>query len=413
MTVIYFADTRFPIERANGLQSMATCQALAAAGHAVHLVTRPDAAPMPRDPFEFYGLPPTDQLTFETIGTSRRPAVRRLKFLLGATRRAMGARDAIVYTRDLGVAALLLVLPRSRRPRVVYESHGVSSVVAAEMPRLLGKPQLAPSRLKLARLERQDRRVWRRAAAYVTITSALADDLAGRFGPRDEVFVVPDGAAMPAAPGAAPGAAPAADSATAGPPVAAGATAAAGPPVAAYAGHLYPWKGVDVFVRALAEAPGVRGLIVGGHPGEADLDRVQGLVGELGLEDRVDITGLVRPAEVANRLAAASILVLPNTASAISLRYTSPLKLFEYLALGRAIVASDLPAIREVLTDDETALLVAPGDSAALAAALERLAADPALLARLSRAAAALAPAYSWDERARRLDAVLEAAAAA
>ena len=57
------------------------------------------------------------------------------------------------------------------------------------------------------------------------------------------------------------------------------------------------------------------------------------------------------------------MLVLPNPASAISTHFTSPLKLFEYMAAGRAIVASDLPAIREVLRDGENALLVTPGDA--------------------------------------------------
>ena len=55
--VLYFADTRFPIERANGVQTMATCHALAARGHDVTLVVRPDTTPPARDPFAFYGLP--------------------------------------------------------------------------------------------------------------------------------------------------------------------------------------------------------------------------------------------------------------------------------------------------------------------------------------------------------------------
>ena len=49
-------------------------------------------------------------------------------------------------------------------------------------------------------------------------------------------------------------------------------------PVAGYAGHLYPWKGVDIFVNALAHTSGIRGLIVGGHPGEPDRARVEALV---------------------------------------------------------------------------------------------------------------------------------------
>jgi glycosyltransferase involved in cell wall biosynthesis len=236
--------------------------------------------------------------------------------------------------------------------------------------------------------------VWRRAAAYVTITRALADELRSRFGDRDRVFVVPDGASPPAASG----------------PGSARGLVSGAPPLAAYAGHLYPWKGVDVFVRALALTPQIRGLIVGGHPRESDRQRVESLIDTLGLRDRVEMTGHVPPAEVPRHLCRATMLVLPNTASALSERYTSPLKLFEYLALGRAIVASDLPAIREILTPGETAWLVTPGDPRALAAGLSRLADDPALSARLSQAALALAPQYTWDARARRLDPALEAA---
>jgi glycosyltransferase involved in cell wall biosynthesis len=176
---------------------------------------------------------------------------------------------------------------------------------------------------------------------------------------------------------------------------------------------LYPWKGVDVFVRALARVPHIRGLIVGGHAGEHDLARVQSLVAELGLAGRVTITGHVPPADVASRLAGATMLVLPNTPSAISERYTSPLKLFEYLGLGKPIVASRLPSILEVLTDEQTALLVPPGDEGALASALSRLAADATLSRTLGAAALALAPNYTWAHRAERLEAAFTAALSA
>ena len=127
-------------------------------------------------------------------------------------------------------------------------------------------------------------------------------------------------------------------------------------------------------VRARARyAPGVHGLIVGGHPGEATWTRQRAWSAASDLESRVTITGLVPPREVTSRLAAASAFVLPNTASAISERYTSPLKLFEYLTLGRPIVASDLTAMREVLTDGQSALLVPPGDERGVGAALLRL----------------------------------------
>jgi glycosyltransferase involved in cell wall biosynthesis len=166
---------------------------------------------------------------------------------------------------------------------------------------------------------------------------------------------------------------------------------------------------VDVFVRALALAPDVQGLIVGGHPGEADLARVQALVTSLGLDSRVTITGLVAQKDVRAHLARAAVLVLPNTASAISARYTSPLKLFEYLTLGRAIVASDFPAIREVL-EEGTAVLVPPGDADKLASALKLLNHDPEWRRSLGIAAASLAPSFTWDMRAERLEKALQSA---
>jgi len=390
VTVLYFADTRFPIERANGVQTMATCYALARRGHDVTLIVRPDSAPEPRDPFAFYDWPPISTLRVQTIAASTNPRGRRVQFLLGAAKMAASARDAVVLTRDLGLAAWLLQVPRPMRPAIVYESHGLADVVAAEMPGLLGDARPAPSAAKLGRLARREQRVWRRAGAYMPITRALADDLTTRFGSRANVFVVPDGARRQ--------------------PVAFLRPDARDPFVAAYSGHLYPWKGVDVFVRALAAVPGVHGLIIGGHQDEPDLGRVRNLIRDLGLGSRIELTGLVPPAEVLPRLARASALVLPNTATVISDRYTSPLKLFEYLNAGRPIVASNLSALREVLTDGQTALLVPPGDPAALGQAIARLQRDPALAASLGAAAAHLAPHYTWDARAVRVEAALSAA---
>ena len=386
MKILSFADTRFPIERANGVQTMQTCHALATCGHAVTLLVRPDTATPAREACAFYGLEPSPLLHIEVIPSSGAAPLRRARMLWEGVRRALSGSCDVVFTRDLGLAALLSRLPAGRRPGLVYESHGIAPIVSAEMPRLLGRPELVPSASKLRRLDRREALVWRSADAYVTITQALADDLATRYGTRDRVFVVPDGTMV-----TTPGPARPAD----------------GPIVAAYAGHLYPWKGIDVFVQALAQTSGVRGLIIGGHPGERDLARVQARVATLGLSDRVTITGLLEPPAVATALNAADILVLPNTHSAISDRYTSPLKLFEYLTRARAIVASDLPSIREVLTHEHTALLVPADDSQALASALTRLSTDRPLRDRLGAAARALATDYSWHRRAERLEPAL------
>jgi glycosyltransferase involved in cell wall biosynthesis len=385
--ILYFADIRFPIERANGIQTMETCHALAARGHEVTLAVRPDTRQPARDPFEYYGLPPHPRLRIERAPVTGPAAARRLGYMAFAAGRAAGrTRADAILTRDLGIASLLLGIPPALRPPLVYESHGYAPDVASALPALIATAR-PPGAAKLKRLERREARVWARAEGYVTVTAGLMEELTSRHGRRaDPSAVVPDGVR---ADGRTPADAPAAQA------------------VVGYAGHLYAWKGVDVLLRALALLPDVQGLIVGGHEAEPDLARLKALASELGLDSRVTFTGLVAPGEVAARLERATVLALPNPASAISTRFTSPLKLFEYMAAGRPIVASDLPAIREVLHHEVDALLVPPGDPAALAAAIRRVAGDPALAGRLAARARAAVTDYGWDRRAERLESLL------
>lgn len=390
LRVLYLSDIRFPIERANGIQTIETCHALARRGLDVTLLVRPDTVRPPRDPLVFYGLPPERRLHIERVKVVGPPPLRRALYLAGALARVAAGRHTIVFTRDLGVAALALRLPRDRRPPLVYEAHGIAADVAGSLDTLIAGARAA-SRAKQRRLLARDRFVWARADGYVAITRGLARDLEARFGPRPCLRVIADGVRLPSDRVFAPPAPP-------GP---------SRPAVIGYAGHLYPWKGADLVVRMLALLPSCRALIVGGHQGEADRARLADLAASLGVADRVEVTGFVPPPQVAGHLARADVLVLPNPASALSASWTSPLKLFEYLAAGRPIVASDLPAFREVLADGENALLVAPGDAAALAAAVRRLLEDAALAARLARRAWDDAAQYTWDARAAAIEALL------
>ena len=90
MRILYLADIRFPLERANGIQSMETCHALARRGHPVTLIVRPDTHVPPRDPYEFYGLPRIDALTIELAPTAPVAAARRAAYLSYATGRSVG-----------------------------------------------------------------------------------------------------------------------------------------------------------------------------------------------------------------------------------------------------------------------------------------------------------------------------------
>lgn len=387
MRILYFADVRFPLERANGIQTMETCHALAERGHDVTLAVRPDTQQPARDPFEYYGLPRGPRLRIERAPVSGPATARRFGYLAFALGRALGkGRADIIMTRDLGLAALLVKMPGSLRAPVVYESHGYAPDVATALPALVATAK-APSAAKVKRLGAREAQVWRGADGYVTITQGLRAELIERFGDRAHVAVVPDGVRLTHR--AIDLEQPAAN-------------------VVAYAGHLYAWKGVDVLLEALAQVPGATGLIIGGHAAEPDLARTQARARELGLDARVTFTGLLPPDRVPELLRTAAVLALPNQASAISTRFTSPLKLFEYMAAGRPIVASDLPSIREVLHDRVDALLVAPGDAQGLAAAIRELLQDRGLARQLAANAAAAVPQYGWDRRAERLEALFK-----
>lgn len=394
MRVLYLADIRFPLDRANGIQTMETCYALGERGHDVRLLVRPDTARQPRDPFEFYGLAPLATLRIDHVRVAGPEPVRRMTYVAHAVISAVaGRRDIdVVMTRDLMVGAALVRLSRQARPPVTYESHGVATVFAETRPEMMSGGSGA-SAGKLRRLAAREQRVWKRAEGYVTITQGLADDLAHRFGERANVASIHDGARLPAARRFM-------EPAPAGPS-----------PLVVYAGHLYPWKGVDVLVKALVHLPNVRTVIVGGHPAEGDRARLEALASELGVGNRVTFTGFISRLKVAEVLGSADVLVMPHTSTPVSDRYASPLKLFEYMAAGKPIVASNLSAVREVLRDGDTACLVSPGDDRALASGIARVLGDPAWAARIARAAFDAASAYTWARRAERLEAVLTEAA--
>ena len=106
-------------------------------------------------------------------------------------------------------------------------------------------------------------------------------------------------------------------------------------------------------------------------------------------------------ADVPRQYADAEIALMPYQQDLQHAASISPIKLFEAMAAGRCVVASDLPALREVLRDGENALLVPPDEPAAWIAAVERLRQDPVLALRIAAAGRTTAAGYGWDARAR------------
>jgi glycosyltransferase involved in cell wall biosynthesis len=391
--VLVPADIRFPLERASGVQIVKTAAALARTGTPTTLLVRQSDPRTTPEILATYGLAPHSCLEVRRLAVLHRRGsflLPRASFLARAVVQARAAllRSGVVFTRDLQLADLLLRLPGRAAAAVVYEAHAVEALMYSERAALYGT-HVRPDPAKASRLQRREARVWRRAAGFVTTTAGIRDAFQEEHGPRERLRVVPNGCDV-APDRRFPG------------------LASARPPRVLYAGQLYPWKGVDVLVEAVALVPEARLVILGGLEGEADLSRVRALVEARGLTPRTEMRGTLPQAEVANELARAAVVAVPFLRTAMTERHTSPLKAFEAMAAGRPIVASALPSSREFLRDGQNALLVPPGEAALLAAALRRLLTDTALAERLARAAWEDAPAYSWEARARTLRELFE-----
>lgn len=174
-------------------------------------------------------------------------------------------------------------------------------------------------------------------------------------------------------------------------------------PLVVYTGHLYGWKGTDTLAEAGLLLADVPVYFVGGT--EHDVAAYRARYADA---TNLHFVGHRSHTEIPLWQVAADVLVLPNTArEALSTHYTSPMKLFEYLASGRATVASRIPSIEEIVTE-ENGYLVEPDNPHALAAGIASALADPAQTERAKRAHD-LARTLSWEERARRLVAAFSA----
>ena len=392
-SLFYAGGIDLPMRQARAVQTLHTARALAAHGCRVTLA----AARTPRrglvDVLAGYGLSPHPNLTILSLPTVRLPelplaalahprlAVRNWSYALSAllALRLLPAdrRPALVLARDPRVAWLFLHARGFSGARVVYEVHEIFSTGAREPVSRAGPLPL----LRIPRLRRLEQSVFNAASHCITLTECCRQLLVREFGVSPErVFVAPDAVAH--VPAQLP-------------------RRAAETRRVVYAGQLYPWKGVDTLVRALAFLPRARLKIVGGlAEGDPHAQALRALARELALADRIDFTGFIPHHRVAGAISDSAAAVIPLPDNPMARYFTSPLKLYEYMAAGLPIVATDLPAIREVLRHDQNALLVPPGDAPAMAAALDRLLSEPELAERLRSRAFEDVKDRTWASRA-------------
>jgi glycosyltransferase involved in cell wall biosynthesis len=175
--------------------------------------------------------------------------------------------------------------------------------------------------------------------------------------------------------------------------------------LAGFIGTFGPWHGVLELATAItltARENRIRFLLIGDGKLREPAERI---ISEAGMEDRVIFTGAVKHDRVPALLDACDILVSPHVPLADgSDFFGSPTKLFEYMAMGKGIVASRLGQIGEILKHNESALLVEPGNLRELAAGIEQLAASRELRQRLGeRAIKEVVANYTWKHNAERV----------
>ncbi len=164
-----------------------------------------------------------------------------------------------------------------------------------------------------------------------------------------------------------------------------------------YSGHLYKYKGIPTLLETAGLMPECTFILVGGW--ENDIKTVKETCKNANLHN-VYVIGHVPQSELASYLYAADILMLPTSKYWEEAESTNPLKLFDYMAVRRPIVASALPNIMTILRDGENGLLAEPDDPISFKSAMEKLFIAPALADSIAECAFQEVQNFTWDNRA-------------
>lgn len=365
MKIVYIAPSIIPSRTANSIHIMKMCRAFAQKGHEVTLMVpdnRVSYEPCVEDVFDFYGVERCFQILYLPL-----PPVKGRGLIFGfeAARKAKKMHPDIVYGRDLPGCffASMLKLP------VIFESHApIEGFVYGKIfNRLI-------QRSELMRL--------------VVITRALKDYYSSRYPfIPDKIIVAPDGA-DPVPDGAVPVVFPNKDKRL----------------QVGYVGHLYSGRGVDVICQLAESCPWADFHVVGGT--YKDINAYREKVKPLA---NLHLHGFKPYTEAERYRIGCDVLIAPyqnkvsvtgNGATTTEL-WMSPMKIFEYMAAGKAIICSDLPVLREVLVDGRNSLLCDPEDINSWIRALVILSENKDYRIQLGKTARKeLINNYSWSARA-------------
>jgi len=375
MKMLYVANIRFPTEKAHGLQIASMCKVFAKKGIDLCLLVPKRHNHIETEPFEYYGLENTftlkmlfaiDLLPYRFIPEIFSFWVRLLTFLFSSTVYCWRNSWDVLYTRSIFLAYVFSVFFRNKV--VVFENHEPHKKVFVykHMLRRIKKKIIVPPAL-------EDEYCKMEIDPHTYVVAPNGVDINKISKEKKEISIWNNHFGIPKE-----------------------------DHVALYIGHFYKWKGAHTFVDSAEYLPGnVHAVLVGGTP--HDFESMKSYVQEKNLEN-VHLHPFVPHDAVVPFLVSADLLVLPNSKKEQrSAQYTTPLKLFEYMASGVPIVASDLPSFSSFLINSTNAVLCAPDDSYALAKSILGVLSMEDRGERLVRAAHQNVQQYSWEKRAEQI----------
>lgn len=365
MKLIYLANIILPEEWAHGIQIMKMCEAFAGHGLEVELVASAGQRKIKADPFDYYGVEKKFKLIkipFLDFAPGNASAgyywLRLASFLLPAKLYLAFKRYDVLYTREQ-VAGLFF-------KNFLLEIHSLPDLI---------KPW--------------HRKIWKKAKKLVVLTSFIKERMISEGIDGSKILIAPDAVDMKEF-----------DIDATKEQARRQLNLPLDKKIIMYSGsfYLHGWKGIDVLLGSLKYLDENHFLVlVGGEPGE--LAAIKEKYGS----KNIILAGRRAHKEIPLYLKAADVLVLPNKkGNDNSEKYTSPLKLFEYMASGVPIVASDLPSIREILNGGN-AVLVEPDSSEKLAEGVKKVLSDEQLAGNISQRSHQGAGMYTWEKRAEKI----------
>ena len=386
MFIIYPVNTAFPSTRANTIQILQTANALAAAGNEVHLIAKLGSAD-PAAIFDYYGISPASSLhlhfvpapaMFSGLKAHESLVLKRTIQILTRFQR----RRKIIFTRDPLFADILLKLRTLFRFKLAYEAHTLFFITAREtyMP-------IAWNAKKEQRIRRREERVFSRSDAIVFISSSLKDFVRKHFAVPQHQTVIHDATNVPPT-----------------------LPLKKKPGTLCYSGQFYWWKGMSTLIESLRWVDNAVLSLYGGEYSTVhdDVALINKVIEEHSLQQKVEFRGFIPPGKIHDELQECAVGILPLPKNTIANHCNSPLKLFDYMANGLAVVSSDLLTVRELIRHGENGHLVEPSNPRALAAGINEVLSNDAYRQTLIRNAFETVKQYSWQQRGTRLSTFLE-----